>query len=275
MPIKTNLKDLKPAKDRFSRKIQLLSKGYFAPNAFPDGLITVYPWDTQVGEWFASQARKQGQSANLIYDVIPKIAALGECKLDSFIASEALLVLLVSRSILHNDSVTFEAACPHCGHRQHETIQVPGQLQKQGEKPDGYPGWDEVTLTNSKDVVRLRPYTIGDMRALKTLSNDPAYKANKIPDPVLRLSQVTLTIGGGKPDSPQELLTWFQALHPGDAEQLLAYFDTMQPTLSTEVPVTCDEPACGKDFEYRLQMDIDFFRRGGPTGPNKEVAPVS
>ena len=263
MPIKTNIKDLKPSKDKFSRKITLLSKGYFAPESFPGGEITVYPWDTVTSEWFANHIRRKGAT---IHDIVPRISNLNNCPIEKMLASETLLLIMVSRSLLNNDKVSFEAVCPHCNNKQLECLPVPDALVKSGEKAAGYPGYDAVTLRDCKDVVHVRPYTIGDERQLKTIQDsEPRFK--HIPEGAMRLAQAIVEVGGGKPDSPQELLTWFFALHPSDQEQLLVFNDSIQPALDPKVTLGCDKPDCGKSFEYTLRLDADFFRRGLPLGP--------
>jgi hypothetical protein len=46
MPIKTNMKSLQPRRQVYKRELNLLSKGFSAPKAWPEGKITIYPWDS-------------------------------------------------------------------------------------------------------------------------------------------------------------------------------------------------------------------------------------
>ena len=272
MAIKTNLTDLKPARDRFCRTVTLLSRGYYAPQSFPNGQITIYPWDTSIDEWFTNQSRKKGtKGANLMFDVLPKICNLNGCPVDEFLASEAVLILMVSRRILHKDAVQFGTVCPHCGNQQTESVKIPDELGKIGEKPEGYPGWDEITLDTSKDTVRMKPYRIGDMRRLVEMAKEPVFRTIQVSDSVIQVTQSIIDIGGGKPDSAHEILNWFLALHPGDAEQLLHFYDSIQPSLDTSVVVECEDNRCGKTFDYKLQLDADFFRRRGLPGASQPV----
>ena len=277
MALKSNVKDKTPARDRFKREIQLLSKGYFNKTAFPNGNITVFPWDTNIDEWFAAQARKKSgnDGSRMMFDVLPLIANMNGCKVEDFLASEALLVLLVSRSILHGDSVDFEAVCTHCGHKQAESVGVPNDLAKKGEKALDYPGYDEVTLNHSKDVVRLRPSTIGDAFRMSEIDQNPAFKFVKVSDTIKNLAQCLISVNDGKPDDIKEVVEWFGLLHPGDTEQLLAFFDTIQPSLDMSVTVGCESNSCGKDFEYNLRLDADFFRRCRLPGTSAKVGAVS
>ena len=120
----------------------------------------------------------------------------------------------------------------------------------------------------------MKPYTIGDSKALSQITIDNPLMAG-IPESVLRLTQSIIAVGGGTPDSPQELISWFNALPPGDSEQLVSFFDEMQPSLDMQVIVGCNNESCGKDFDYTLSMDTDFFRRGVNIRPGAKVAAAS
>src|ERR1039457_4761744 len=100
MPITSNLKDLSPARDRYSKKVQLLSHGTINGQFFPDGQITIRPWDFQIDDWITTRLRRgliKGRT--LLFQVLPKVCDLNGCPVDKFIASEVMTVLMLSRSI--------------------------------------------------------------------------------------------------------------------------------------------------------------------------------
>lgn len=271
MSIKTNIKDLRPAKEKYCREVELLSKGYFNRAAFPDGKITVLPWDSSVDDWIARRLQKGGNSGrSLLFQVLPKVCNLNGCKVDDFIASEVMLILMVSRSILHRDAVTYEAVCPECDFHSPTTVKIPDQLEKVAEKPGDYPGYDQLTLPECQDIVQVRPLTIKD--ELDVVSRPEDVRQRTLPDQSARVLTGIMTVGGGKPENLMELVGWFNALPPGDSEFLAQEFDKIQPELSRTVKHKCD--ACEHEFSHILQLNEEFFRRGGTPESRKQVAPA-
>lgn len=270
MAIVTKLKDLTPAREKYRRKIKLLSGGLVNGDNFPDGQITIYPWDNTVDDWIATKMRKGAiKGRNILFSVVPKIADLNGCLLDNFVSSEVLLVLMVSRSILRNDQVTYQFECPHCGDTGEATLKIPDQLEKIGAKDAGWPGYDLITLPGSQDVVKVRPVTVGE--ELKVLDRPESEKAKTCNDSIGRIIAGIVDVNGGKPDSPAEAITWINALPPGDLDYLIAEFDKTQPQLSTTVHHKCD--SCGKDFDHSLRLDEDFFRRANLASDRRKVVP--
>jgi len=269
MPIKTNLRDLNPSRDRYIRSIQLISGGHFNGAAFPDGMITVYPWDFNVDEWLTTRIRKGAlKGRSILFNVLPKVCNLGSCKLENFIASEVMLVLMVARSILRDDVVEFEHECPSCGHTGSDRIKVPDQLERIGEKKLGWPGYDLITLPKIKDVVKVKPLTIGE--ELQVLNRTDHERAATCSDSVARVMSGIIDVNDGKPDSAMELIQWFNALPPSDQEFLLEEFDKTQPQLSQVVSMECD--SCGVKFDRALRLDEDFFRSAGGARHRKSLA---
>lgn len=271
MAIKTNLTDLRPAKEKFCREVPLLSKGFFNRKAFPAGTITVLPWDSAVDDWMAKQVQKGASaSRNLLFNLLPRVCNLNGCKPDEFLASEVMLVMMVSRSILHEDAVTYTATCPDCGHAEAIRLSIPAQLVKVAEKPDDYPGYDVITLPFCKDIIHARPLTVKD--ELDVTGRTDEVRQRTVPDSAARALTGIVSIGGGAPDNVAELVAWFKALHPGDAEFLLKAFNDIQPELSRSVQHKCDD--CGKEFVHILQLDEEFFRRGRAPEPRSALAPA-
>ena len=76
MGIQTNLKSLTPRREAYKREITLVSGGYYAPKSFPDGKVTVYPWDATVDSWFQERMR-QPKREHALWEVTSKVANLG------------------------------------------------------------------------------------------------------------------------------------------------------------------------------------------------------
>lgn len=254
MAIKTNLKSLAPRREQYKREIKLLSGGYSCPTAWPDGRLTVYPWDSDVDEWMYEHGRKTSEK-ELIFKVLEKVCDLNGASVDLFVADEVILVLLVARARLTADKVEYAAECPACGHKNKEVIMIPDELERLGEKPPGYVGYDDITLPVSQDVIRIRPLLVRDEREIaKRVEADPKkYRAST----TRRLMRV-VSVNGTKEDSYDELVTYFGALPPAD----IKFFDSevmrLSPHLNTLLPHTCDK--CGHHFDKNLDFNQEFFR---------------
>ncbi len=60
MPIQSKLPNLTPSSERLKKIIKLISGGYSLKPDIPDGLVTVYPWDSEVSEWVMTAPRGKG-----------------------------------------------------------------------------------------------------------------------------------------------------------------------------------------------------------------------
>lgn len=269
MAIKTKLKDLRPSRERYSRQVKLLSGGKINGEHFPDGMITVYPWDNQIDDWIQTRLQKGAlRGRTLLFNVLPKVCNLGKCRMEDFVSTEVMGILMVARSILRNDVVTFETECPSCGDKREHQLKIPDQLEKVGEKKANWPGFDAITLPECQDVVKVKPITVGDEMAI--LDRTEAERAAHCSDTVARVIAGLVSINESTPDNAKEAVTWFKALSPSDSSYLLEEFDKAQPQLSNVVHVQCDD--CNHKFDHGLRLNEDFFRRSNPPGDRGKVA---
>lgn len=254
MPFQSKLTNLASRREKFQKRITLLSGGFARPESFPKGEITVYPWDTQIDDWLADRAKK-GDQTMVLYELCGKLCDLNGCPLDRFVIGDVNTVLLVSRSIRYNSIIEYEAACPYCGWRSDEQIGIPDELGRVGEKSTGYPGYDRIELPDCKDVVDIRPLMVKDERMIST-RDDISKKL--ITDHVMHILTPIVAINDGRPDGFEPLYTWFNALPPQDAEYLEQKENELYPHLDTDIPHTCDR--CSKRFVHALDFSKEFFR---------------
>lgn len=254
MPIKTNLVELAPARERFKKIVTLLSKGYYAREAFPEGEITVYPWDNLIDDWVMENARKF-PGTEMMWQLAGRLADLKGIELDDILSGDAGTILLVARSLRHRNRLSYTPTCTLCGStNKEESIEVPGELEKVGEKPDDYSGTMKITLPDVKDIVDIRPLTIRDERAIAKFS-DPTIKISRR---TLRILTHIAAVGGGQ-GTLKELVQYYEALAPGDQSFLEDETDKVDPQLSPIVKHQCDN--CGRTFAMALPIDQpDFFR---------------
>lgn len=256
MPIKTNNTDLRPARERFSRRIRLISNGAVNGEHFPGGMITVYPWDADVDDWIVRRLRSNGaEKDSLLYDVLPRVCDLGGCPVGKFLASEVPLVLMVSRSILRGDVVSISGSCPECSAHYGESLSIPDNLSRHGEKAPDWPGYSVVTLPQIKDAVKIKLITVGEELSMMRQHN------KAVGDTTYRIVSAVEAVNDTRPDNAAELVTWWKALPPTDAEFLRAAIEDLQPRLDTEIAIKCD--SCSHEFKHPLALDTDFFRRPG------------
>jgi hypothetical protein len=258
MPIQSNV-DLKvPARDRLKREITLLSHGFACPEAFPDGKITVFPWDSTIDEWIAAHSRQEVAGKRFTIDLFCKLCNLNGCPKEKFVLGDVSTVILVSRSIRHNNQIEYRPVCIHCKTiNASEIVSVPEQLTKIGEKSTDYKGFDIITLPVCKDIVKLRPLIVNDEMLLDQRSPE---QKKVVTDELAHVLAGIVEIGGGQPSNVEELLAWYHAVDPTDQVYLNSAVDNLSPHLSPNLEHTCD--SCGKGFTFVLPFeDRDFFRR--------------
>lgn len=256
MPIKTNLKSLTPRRQQYKKEITLLSHGYNNPTAWPGGKLTVFPWDNSIDQWLLDNVRKLTK-AELVYGLLKHCCDLNGGSLDDFIAEEINLVLLVSRALSTDGIVVYTSQCPFCGAKKQEKIKVPDELEKLGEKSPEYVGFDEIVLPVVQDKVKIRPLMVKDERIIIERDDD---RKKAVPDTELRTLMRIVDINESKPDSHEELLTWFRALHSKDAKFLEDEGRRLTPHLNTNIPHVCDEIECARKFTHPITFDQEFFR---------------
>lgn len=254
MPIKTNLKSLEPSSARLKQQIQLLSRGYSDPKTFPGGMITVYPWDTEISAWMATE--RSLQPGRLLYALTSRLTGLTDAQVRNFVAGEVSLVLLVARAIANDQTISFTARCPYCGTTERCSVNVPEKLGKVGEKPEGYQGWDTINLPVCKDVLKVRPLLVSDEIAISERIRDASRREPS--DTGARMIASILEINGGAPDSREELVQYYFALSPQDLQAFNDELDRITPHLDTALHQEC--PSCKRTFIHELSFDEEFFR---------------
>lgn len=254
MPIKTNMKSLTPRRQVFKREITLISHGFSNPVAWPGGKLVVFPWDSSIDEFLVEGARKMNRQ-ELVYGLLQKVCDLNGAKVDDFVADEIQTVLLVSRSLATEGDVRYNAECPACRAIKTESIKIPDELVKVGEKSTDYPGYDDITLPRCADVLRIRPLLVKDERIIEDRSTE---QRKIVSDMELRIIMPIITVNDSKPDNLEDIVTYYRALHPEDAKFLESEQRRLSPHLDTNIGHICD--ACGRKFFQILNFDQEFFR---------------
>lgn len=265
MAFQSKLKSLAPRRAQFQTKIKLLSGGYVKADSFPNGEITVFPWDTNIDDWLAARLKK-GNQAMVLYDLCAQLCDLNGCPLDNFVIGDVNTVLLVARSLRYNSVVEYTARCPSCNNEEIATIRVPDELGRVGEKGPDYPGFDELVLPDCQDVVHVRPMTVRDERNIS--ERDETSKA-LMTDHVMHILTPIVAINAGKPDAWEQILQWFNAISPRDAAYLESQENRLYPHLDTEIPHRCDK--CSTEFKHALDFSQEFFRPSLKPGKGAKI----
>jgi len=269
MPIKTNVDLTQSSRDRLKRVETLLSRGYYNQTAFPDGKITIYPWDSTVDEWVRRNARKIQSPKRFMFEVVKKLADFNGCVFDEMLVGDIGTILLLARAVRHDNVIAYSPICPHCQtENAEELVRVPDELERVGEKSANYLGFDIITLPKSQDIVKIRPLRVADENILETLPDDVKKAAT---EELCRILAHIVDIGGGTAQSFGDLLTWYNALHPVDQVFFEKAAEMMSPHLNAEMKHKCDK--CDKSFTQTLPLeDKDFFRSSGQHGAQAKVA---
>jgi hypothetical protein len=262
MSIRSNMKNLQPRRQAYKREIQLLSKGFSAPKTWPDGKITVHPWDSDIDALLLERSKRGGRE-NLLYGILEHICGLTEPEVDQFVFSEINMVLLLARSIQFGGVVEYQSVCPYCKTTDAETINIPGDLGRVGEKQAGYAGYDEITLPECKDVVHVRPLLVKDHRKIEEAEDVPGSKTYSDRHKQLLFSIVS--VNGGAPETLDEVATWYFALSPADAALLETEQEKLSPHLDNKIQHKCKK--CAREFFHTLLFDQEFFPSRGTGQP--------
>jgi hypothetical protein len=254
-----------PRRQAYKREITLMSHGFSNPTAWPGGKITVYPWDSDIDSWVGDPKRDAKQ--NLIYGLLEKVVELNGAKADDVVFGEVNALLLLSRAIQYSGNMAYESQCPYCQHKREETIVIPDDLEPLGAKDASYPGYDEIKLPICGDIVRIRPLRVGDHRKIEERD---AEAKEALPDRIMFILLPVVSIGGGEPETREELLLWYRALHPEDAHFIETEEERLTPHLNNAIPHTCD--ACTRAFTQILMFDQKFFRSGSGRRPGSPLA---
>lgn len=244
-----------PRREAYKREIKLLSRGFSAPTAWPDGKITIYPWDSDVDAYLL-EASKEGRG-NLLFGMLEKVCNLNGASVDQFVFSEINAVLLLSRALQFDGAVEYESRCPACQTTARERIKIPEELMPIGEKVTGYPGYDDVYLPDSTDTVRIRPLLVRDHKKIEDRLKNEEW--NKFTERHLQILLPIVSIGGGPPDTIEEAHRWYSALSPGDARLLELEENENSPHLENRIPHKCSK--CRTEFQHMLMFDQEFFRQ--------------
>ncbi len=252
MPIKTNLKDLTPSRERLKVTMPLLSHGYTAPKSFPKGEITVYPWDNFVDDKLMELVSVEENEHRVMFDILPYVCNLNGCPIEDFVVGDVNTVLMVSRSIPKANRLTLHLTSPfNKSHHWTEEVVIPDMLEKVGEKTQGYKGYDVIELPVCKDVVAIRPLLVRDELNL--------HKRDKsITERAARIVSGVVTINDTQAETLNEYAEWYYALEPKDQDFLEEQQELHTPHLSQKLEIEC--PSTKKTFTYSLRLDRDFFR---------------
>jgi hypothetical protein len=254
MAIITNLKSLAPRREVYKKEITLVSGGFYNQTAFPGGKITVYPWDNTIDEWFQTRLR-QPKREYALWEVIEKVANMNGAKYTEMPVGDIMTVLMVARSIRSDCIIEYVSVCPACQHRMRDKLAVPAELSKIGEKKADYPGYDEFTLPDSKDVVRMRVLTVRDEMVI---AERPEEDKKVMSDAEALVIAPIMSVGGGPPESIQEATIWYRALSPKDANFLARQRAVLAPQLDPDIAIECD--SCKHEYKHTLDLQRDFFR---------------
>lgn len=254
MALKSNLTNLAPSRERLKRQIKLLSGGYVSRTAFPDGMITVYPWDTMIDEALLRRKSKKNAGDTILYDILPKLCDLNGCPLGDFLVGDAYTILMVSRAMRRNCVYELTVTSPS-GDVSQISVRIPDDLERVGEKGPDYPGYDLITLPDSNDIVKVRPLALKDERAVVSRS---AQERSEMSDVLARTLYSIVSVNDGTPDSVAELQQYWSALSPNDQ----AFFQNARndafPHLSEDIKL--EDPETGESYTVSLDLDEGFFR---------------
>lgn len=257
MAIKTNLKTMAPRREQYKKTVALVSGAYYNRKAFPNGQITVYPWDSHIDAWFQQRMREPNKEFAL-WEAAEKVADMNGANVDEMTLADAMTVVMVAKSIRSACIIDYVSTCPNCGRNEQNQITIPDELQMNAEKKPDYDGFETFTLPDSQDVVKVRLLTIADEKYILGRSEEDRQRMS---DHIAHILLPVKEVGeGGTVDNAEEIITWYNALSPRDAEFLEKEQARRYPQLETNLDHKCD--GCGFRYQWSLELTRDFFRAG-------------
>jgi len=249
---------MRPRREKDKKEIVLPSGGYANRTAFPDGKITVFPWDSIVDDWLNTTMQRgtPEEKQGALFNVLAKVSNLNGCLLNDFVLGDVNAVLLCSRSIQNDSYIEYGAICPDCANEEVDKIRSEDLTCISPKGPD-YKGSDSLTLPKCQDVIELRPLRVED--ELKIGSRAPENKA-LVSDHIAHAIAGIVSVNGTQPERIQEMVQWYLALPTGDAAFLEQQEDLLTPHLDLRLPQRCTH--CGYLYYFRMTLDAEFFRSG-------------
>lgn len=221
-------------------------------------------------EWVAtSKDSRSSDYAQFLLDIVKRLVNFGDCPPQNLCYGDATLVMMVARSLRNKGQYSLEPKCtnPKCGHTNAtEYIRIPEDLEVLGHKSLDYLGFDEITLPDSQDTVVIRPTTLGDVIRL---ANRTEMEKATVTETRAGLLWNIASVGGGKPDSMDELNAWYNALSPSDQVYISQTREKLEPQLSNRINFECEK--CKEEFSVEIPLNSEFFRLGVATMPEGQV----
>lgn len=251
MAIKTNISGT-PSRELLKTEITVLSHGYYTNGRWPDGKITVFPWDSYTDDLLLRRVRDNASDVAL-YDLLPRLCTLNGVPLNSILVGDAQTILLVSRAARKSCKIMLSYTSQ--GKTKDTQIIIPDQLSKIAEKSADYPGYDTIILPDAKDEIALRPLTIGDMKSVYSRTDDEKIQ---LPNKIMSALIAIMTVGGSKPDNPEELQHYWDAITPTDQQYIYDQQDALYPHLSDTVELV--DTDTNEKYSFKIDLDSKFFR---------------
>jgi len=294
--IRSNVDSLPPEFTEFT----LPSGGLPYRNNFPD-----FPSVARVGSFtfkteciLTTNMDLMEKMARITRDVFQNLPP--NFPIDDLLEEDQMVVMALARGQTYGESYIFATVCPSCKHRESHEMKIPEQLPVVNWKFDSLEKLEEhltVALPYSKDVVRLRPITVG-MGKKSVKGNEPAnapaegeaapaeakprssksaiVKATAVaaaPDKVslsdlpkeasdflFGVARRIESVNGTTPDSLQEAADWLLRLSGRDRVAIEEHRVKTACGINYDIPVKCDN--CANQFTAFLPIASSFFRRG-------------
>jgi hypothetical protein len=254
MPLKSNRKGPK-----VSQVFTLPSHGFPYPDAFPEGRITVYPYNSEVEQTIADEGIVPQERIN---KAVKCIAAFPEVfNTDDLLVGDQYYVFAASRSMSGDAQYKFKTQCSSCGKQEEHEFTLPNGLPIK-EYPATFKEPLTFDLPDLKDTIGIRFLRVRDEKQIRLFCKTRKQVHNEQGDITItaRLASHIASVNDGQPDNLDEAYEYVKGLAGADFIKLRTEIQKSQPGLMQLLRVQCPHSDCNTVYTTVFPINADFFR---------------
>lgn len=247
-------------------EIELPSQGKLYNGRIPEGKVSIRPLATR-DEKILGDTKQMNDIINAYLDralILPE----GFSQME-LLSGDRVYALYAVRSLSYGPDYEFRWRCEACGNQSYGSVHIPElgirRLPKDASEPF------ECELPQSKYIVGFRLFRGADeeavVRTMKQKKPGEAKDTIKVEQLARCLMHVKSPDGSvdkvfdtNHAVGMYEAKQFLNSLYPWDTNELLAYSDSLDPGMDTEVAVTCENRFCMRDSIVDLPTTAEFFR---------------
>lgn len=242
--------------------------------AFPDmpKNVVIKPYSFQTESILISNLSAYDKFIKMLPKVVTNFPA--EFKWGEMLLDDMIFVFVCARALTYGETFSFTAVCPSCSHNEKLDMHIPADAPtirwvRPGEKASPKKGifladdkFFNIFLPNLKDEVRIKFLTLAEDNKL-TQNKSRMSQTIKSDDSsfLRRLAMNVVSVNGGEPDSPKEVMDYLMNLQGEDMVVFKDELEAKSPGFMDRLPIECEK--CNHQYSVVPGFTSNFFRRRG------------